>query len=301
MKKLLRNLAIVFLLVCGFNSLFADEYEYPDIEDKYIGTYIPVDIEEEIKKTKDFYGALRLGYPKHHDVLFLGKNKCFSDAHFGDGYALSSKEIAEYHFETNEDGIFFVDKNGLKYHQISNFLNEYGYGYGEFNEYVLKIIFDDNYCSKNVKITSSNIELDGINYSINLDTNFFDTENVVYWLWSDKTSHCALIRNGMNGELHEGYQGEYKMWFPKEEAKAVYPLMFMDSNDPLPFYENLPKDQYRLLRNLVYARHGYIFKSEDLKAIFNQFSWYKPNPDFKESDLSKEEKAYVERMLKMEK
>jgi hypothetical protein len=31
-----------------------------------------------------------------------------------------------------------------------------------------------------------------------------------------------------------------------------------------------------LLRNEMYARNGYIFQDEDLKAFFNQMPWYKP-------------------------
>ena len=33
---------------------------------------------------------------------------------------------------------------------------------------------------------------------------------------------------------------------------------------------------FRIWRNAMYARHGYIFKSKDLKAYFSQFSWYRP-------------------------
>ncbi|WP_078775722.1 YARHG domain-containing protein [Fibrobacter intestinalis] len=29
-----------------------------------------------------------------------------------------------------------------------------------------------------------------------------------------------------------------------------------------------------ILRNSIFARHGYIFKSEDLKAYFSKFNWY---------------------------
>ena len=39
---------------------------------------------------------------------------------------------------------------------------------------------------------------------------------------------------------------------------------------------NLSKKELRIMRNWIYARHGYIFKSEDLKDYFSQFSWYEP-------------------------
>ena len=39
---------------------------------------------------------------------------------------------------------------------------------------------------------------------------------------------------------------------------------------------SLSKPQLRILRNEIYARHGYIFKSADLKAYFSKYPWYKP-------------------------
>lgn len=37
-------------------------------------------------------------------------------------------------------------------------------------------------------------------------------------------------------------------------------------------------DQLRLLRNAIYARHGYAFRSNDLDTYFRQYEWYKPKP-----------------------
>lgn len=34
--------------------------------------------------------------------------------------------------------------------------------------------------------------------------------------------------------------------------------------------------QYRIWRNAMFARHGYIFKSADLREHFSQFTWYVP-------------------------
>ncbi|MCQ2613883.1 MAG: YARHG domain-containing protein [Treponemataceae bacterium] len=303
MHKLKKHLPVfaAFLIIRSAMLYGAADWDLPDVADEYIGTYIPVDIEEEIIRTKDFYGALeKYGYPNHHDVLFLGKNKCYSDAHFHDSYAIRRNVFSEYRFETTDEGKFIYDEKGFKYRQITDFLDEYGRGYKEFDDYVSKLIFDGMYSLKNVKVTPGHIELDGVNYSINDDPTFFDTTNVQYWLWSETTSHCALVRNGLNGELHEGVRDEYRIWSPKEEVKAIYPLMFLSSADPLPWFDDLPESQYRLLRNLVYARHGYIFKSADLKAVFSQFTWYEPDPHFSESMLSAEEKAYVKKIQQKE-
>lgn len=45
-----------------------------------------------------------------------------------------------------------------------------------------------------------------------------------------------------------------------------------------------------LIRNEIYARHGYIFSNPVYIEYFSQKSWYNPNPDFNENHLSELEK-----------
>lgn len=67
----------------------------------------------------------------------------------------------------------------------------------------------------------------------------------------------------------------------------------------------LDAEELRFVRNLIYALHGYEFKSQDLKE-FVEISgpdWnppYKPNPNFSEDDLSEIEKANIQTILEME-
>jgi hypothetical protein len=42
----------------------------------------------------------------------------------------------------------------------------------------------------------------------------------------------------------------------------------------------LSKQQLRLARNEIYARHGYVFKSADLQQYFSSKSWYTPDPSY---------------------
>lgn len=39
----------------------------------------------------------------------------------------------------------------------------------------------------------------------------------------------------------------------------------------------LNKEELRIYRNTIYAKHGYIFRSNDLREYFSQFNWYKSN------------------------
>src|ERR1043165_9368117 len=42
----------------------------------------------------------------------------------------------------------------------------------------------------------------------------------------------------------------------------------------------------KLLRGIIFGRHGRVFKDTDLKAYLEEQSWYKPNPDSRNSMLS---------------
>lgn len=60
---------------------------------------------------------------------------------------------------------------------------------------------------------------------------------------------------------------------------------------------NLSSRKIRLARNEIFARHGYIFNSSDLKKYFGSQSWYKPEisgENFDESVLNKYEKANID-------
>ena len=65
------------------------------------------------------------------------------------------------------------------------------------------------------------------------------------------------------------------------------------------------KEQLRLVRNAIYALHGYNFQSVDLREYFNSVGkyWnppYEINPNFSESDLSYYEKTNIQNLLEEE-
>lgn len=62
----------------------------------------------------------------------------------------------------------------------------------------------------------------------------------------------------------------------------------------------LSKSELRILRNAIYARHGYKFKSADLLQYFSQYSWYVPAYSNVEGSLSKIERSNVATILSWE-
>ena len=65
----------------------------------------------------------------------------------------------------------------------------------------------------------------------------------------------------------------------------------------------LTKDELRLARNEIFARHGYIFNDESLKNHFAKKSWYTGTvkaEDFSNDVLNTVEKANVEKIKQYE-
>lgn len=60
--------------------------------------------------------------------------------------------------------------------------------------------------------------------------------------------------------------------------------------------------EMRILRNLLYAMHGYSFKSADLSKLFNQFDWYSEEiTDSLQIEFSEAEQEILEYIMEIEK
>ncbi len=75
-KKIFSIIILIFISKTVFAQ--SDEYKLTNINEEYIGTYIPVDLELRLYQSKKFYKSLyasrKYGKTKPHDVLYLQKN-----------------------------------------------------------------------------------------------------------------------------------------------------------------------------------------------------------------------------------
>ena len=62
----------------------------------------------------------------------------------------------------------------------------------------------------------------------------------------------------------------------------------------------LSKSQLRIIRNLFYAKHGYIFNSKDLDEYFKKRWWYRPYHLFNENIFNEIEKINIQLILEEE-
>jgi hypothetical protein len=58
--------------------------------------------------------------------------------------------------------------------------------------------------------------------------------------------------------------------------------------------QKLAMEDLKLLRGIIFGRHGRVFKDNDIKVYLEEQSWYKPNPDFKNSMLNPMERQNLD-------
>ena len=75
---------------------------------------------------------------------------------------------------------------------------------------------------------------------------------------------------------------------------------FMDKPLPETLLQGLSLYELRLLRNEVYARRGRRFKMDWLQAYFHDQPWYRPNPKFRDADLTPVEAQNLATIVKRE-
>jgi len=64
---------------------------------------------------------------------------------------------------------------------------------------------------------------------------------------------------------------------------------------------NMKKADIFILRNAIYARHGYSFKNQQLRAFFDKQSWYIPVSADVKNEFTEIEKKNIELLLRFEK
>src|SRR5215467_13354938 len=58
--------------------------------------------------------------------------------------------------------------------------------------------------------------------------------------------------------------------------------------------QKLAMEDLKLLRGIIFGRHGRVFKDNDIKGYLEVQSWYKANPDFTNSMLNDTERRNLD-------
>ncbi len=284
---------ILFILT---NTVVADEFTLKNVPQKFIGTYIPVQYDNVLRATRSHPKALKASHNAYHDILMLHNNICYSDKGFHDGYAICSEQFNNFRFIENDAGQFIIDDKGYSYKKLS----DNPYGSDVFRAYVLSIIFEDAVSFKTVSINGSTVTINNQKFEPILDVTFFERKDVSLWLKGTQKFYALMIDEA-SAKIVESKK-ENIIVGVSERVMIDFPLFFWhDKNYPNIVFRYLPKQTLRYIRNLIFAKHGYIFKSADLQSFYENFSWYKRNPVFSQNDFSNEEKDLLERIISYEK
>lgn len=98
--------------------------------------------------------------------------------------------------------------------------------------------------------------------------------------------------------------GEFDEWMEEQYATATMAIYNINaSNQRLEKsqVENLKKGDLTIIRNTIYARHGYSFKNRPLRVFFDAQPWYIPVHTDIRSDFTDLEKDNIRLLLKYEK
>lgn len=123
------------------------------------------------------------------------------------------------------------------------------------------------------------------------------SKDIIKFLDGSKTIECIKNYNENKGST----KTKEEKIFDKEHINYDY-INPYSSTRQLQYDEikNLNIYLLGLARNEIYARHGYIFTVSEYRNYFNSKSWYKPNANFKEADLTDIERYNAVLMLKRE-
>ncbi|OJF75645.1 MAG: hypothetical protein BKP49_11075 [Treponema sp. CETP13] len=290
-----RCVVIFFFFLSSF--AFSDDFKLTNVPDEFIGTYVPVQYDNVLKSSRSHYEAMLSNRKQYHDILLLNKDICYSNVGFHDGYAIKKEEFEDYRFVTNTKGLFIIDNNGNSYRKISNSIGNDGYV--AFYSYVLKVIFQDAQALDYITLDKSNVIIDNVKYAVILDPFFLETKNISLWLRGPENL-CALVSDGIGARLYEAKKEGHTSVVSKNCIKE-FPLFYWKEADYPNFNAwRIPQESLKYIRNLIYAKHGYIFKSEELRSLYEGFSWYKRNPSFSENEFSKGERYLLKDILEKE-
>jgi hypothetical protein len=149
MKK---PMILFYCLIIANNMLIAQmerEYILDNIDEHFVGIYLPVEFLLTLEKTKHYATAMKYNMksPENYETVFYEHIVVYrNEIRYTELYADGSRnvlrcELPNYQFEyVNDSEIFFIDTNENKYKKITDDLNDYEIIIGN---YLGKIILNE--------------------------------------------------------------------------------------------------------------------------------------------------------------
>ncbi|WP_316785539.1 YARHG domain-containing protein [Pedobacter frigiditerrae] len=101
--------------------------------------------------------------------------------------------------------------------------------------------------------------------------------------------------------LEDGKVEEYTDDYYRQASESVYTLNSSTKLLTEKELKNLKKLDLEILRNTIFARHGYTFKKKSFRQFFDPVEWYVPVSDNIDGELTAVEKTNIKQLTRFEK
>lgn len=145
---------------------------------------------------------------------------------------------------------------------------------------------------KNIEIKHRKYELEKKTFYYNPDVMLEETNQYINW-----------NKYKEEKELVEYDENEFEEWISREYASSTRLIYSINASNTLlkkADVENLKKGDLTIIRNTIYARHGYSFKNRPLRVFFDAQSWYIPVHTDIKADFTEIEKENIKLLLRYE-
>jgi len=266
------------------------------------------------------------GIPIRYEAAIVNSKTYYTN---GTIDALSEQEAMGENFNVNDPGFYYVYhfkakfKKGIntvrhtyQFKMSSSVMENYSFGYiltaanrwanngiddftliidlGDFQNFLLSTSFFKQ---------ASDWALDGKMIALNADNlppylEFYKNHMQVYcnggpMVFTKQNFHPA-------GELNISAPRNYPLYSVEEFDFKTIALPFdLVSSKNLKISAN--EKSYKILRNLPYARRGYVFKTDYIQSYYTAQPWYVPRPNYisNKDDLTEEERLWLDELVKL--
>ena len=137
-----------------------------------------------------------------------------------------------------------------------------------------------------------------------LDTSRYHrrSDNYIDWTKPEMSaSDIKRIKSKMSIEEREIYEDFEENTSFSSASNSIFSINASSIILKEKFVANLSKGDLSIIRNTIYARHGYSFKYMPLRVFFDKQSWYMPISNDIRGSLTEIEKQNITLLLKYEK
>ncbi|WP_438966748.1 YARHG domain-containing protein [Flavobacterium sp.] len=192
---------------------------------------------------------------------------------------------------TTFKGIFIQNDKAINLNLDEHLNTKYN---GFFEMYIFKkdSILDGNWSAYNPE----NVQIAKRKYNLHKKMFEYNPNNKVeYTFINEDKSNKIKYTDTIDGEVEEYEDYEFYSTTDKVFLKnASKELLEKD------FVANLTKADIFILRNSIFARHGFAFRDKQLRIYFENFDWYMPVFGDVKDDLTEIEKQNIDLLLRYE-